>query len=247
MNNVDLIIKYLSGEMNRDEASSFKKRVASDPALREEYETVSAAYRLISEQLRRRDEEAFRTRLLEVMEKQVKKGWLPSTRNRRWLYFLLPMAGCLAILVTLFMRSWDSDRILSRFFEPRTDPVIMAFNQATRGASEEAIVLYQRGYYLESMEKTSVFLEQDPQNQVAFLYYLLASMEVDRQQEILEKLLALDLDPSIQLGQSLAWYTSLALVKSGRTEEAVNLLQSITEHSGPYQKDAVRLQKVLLK
>ena len=247
MNNVDLIIKYLAGEMNRDEASSFEKGVASDPGLREEFETVSAAYRLISDQLRRRDEDAFRARLMEAMKKPFHNGRLPSSQKRRWLYALLPMAGCLAILLTLLMRSWDPDRILSRFFEPQSDPVILAFNQATRGASEEAIVLYERGYYLESMEKTSAFLEVDPQNQVAFLYYLLASMEVDRQQEVLEKFRVLDLDPSVQLGQSLAWYASLALVKSGRPDEAVNLLMSITGYSGPYQKDAIKLQKVLLK
>ncbi len=71
MNNVDLIIKYLSGEMKQDETRSFEKDLSSNPVLKEEYEDVSAAFQLIREQLQKRDEDSFRANLLEVMEKYI--------------------------------------------------------------------------------------------------------------------------------------------------------------------------------
>lgn len=247
MNNVDLIIKYLSGEMNQEEAGSFEQEVVSDPALKEEYEAVSAAFQLIRDQLRQRDEDSFRAKLLEVMGKPASRGsqsrFLTGTR---W-YLLLPVAACLAILLALFLWNPGPDRILSRYFEPALDPVILAFQQGTRGTSQEGISLYHKGLYREAMEKSTEILDREPGNQLASLYLLLASMEIDRQEEVLEQILALDLDPAQQLGRSLRWYASLALVKSNRPKEAQLLLQPLAEQQGSYQNGAKRLLKVLLK
>ena len=247
MKHVDQIIKYLSDEMNQEEAGSFEKDMASNPLLKEEYEEVSAAYRLIREQLQQRDEESFRARLVKIMEKPAPKIQHKSYGHRpRW-YFLLPLAASLAILLTVFLMNQRSDKILSRFFEPAKDPVILTINQETRGGSESGINLYHDGHYLESMDKMSELLEKDPENQLALLFYLLASMELDQQETVLEKVLPLAVHSEQRLGQSLNWYTSLALVKSARLEEASTQLQTLTGQPGPYQADARRLQKMLLK
>lgn len=233
--------------MSQEEVRSFEKDLASDPVLKEEFEEVSAAYRLIRDQLRQRDEEAFRSKLLEVMEKPT----LKIRHNRagswpRW-YFLLPLAGSVAILLAVFLMNQRGDRILSRFFEPDKDPVILAFNQGTRGDSEPGIMLYHEGHYQESMDKMSELLEQDPENRLTLLFYLLASMELDMQEAVLDRVLTLASDTEQRLGQSLNWYTTLALVKSGRLEEASTQILTLTEQPGPYQTDARRLQKMLLK
>ena len=247
MKHVDHIIKYLSGDMNQEEVGSFEKDLASDPLLKEEFEEVSAAYRLIRDQLQQRDEESFRAKLVEIMEKPAPKIQHKSFGHRpRW-YFLLPLAGSLAILLTVFLINQRGDKILSRFFKPDKDPVILAINQGTRGGSESGISLYHNGYYLESMDKMSELLEKEPENQLALLFYLLASMELDQQEAVLEKVLPLDIHTEQRLGQSLNWYTSLALVKSGRMEEASIQLLTLTGEPGPYQADARRLQKMLLK
>lgn len=233
--------------MSQEEVRSFEKDLASDPVLKEEFEEVSAAYRLIRDQLRQRDEEAFRAKLMEVMEKPALKIQDRSYRHwPRW-YFLLPLAGSVAILLAVFLMNQRGDRILSRFFEPDKDPVILAFNQGTRGDSEPGIMLYHDGHYQESMDKMSELLEQDPENHLTLLFYLLASMELDLQEAVLGRVLTLAIDTEQRLGQSLNWYTTLALVKSGRLEEASTQILTLTEQPGPYQTDARRLQKMLLK
>ena len=247
MKHVDHIIKYLSDEMSQEEVRSFEKDLATNPVLKEEFEEVSAAYRLIRDQLRQRDEEAFRSKLLEVMEKPALKFRDRSYRHwPRW-YFLLPLAGSVAILLAVFLMNQQGDRILSRFFEPDKDPVILAFNQGTRGDSEPGIMLYHEGHYQESMDKMSELLEQDPENRLTLLFYLLASMELDMQEAVLDRVQTLAIDTEQRLGQSLNWYITLALVKSGRLEEASTQILTLTEQPGPYQTDARRLQKMLLK
>ena len=233
--------------MSQEEVRSFEKDLASDPVLKEEFEEVSAAYRLIRDQLRQRDEESFRAKLMEVMEKPTLK--IRHNRAGQWprWYFLLPLAGSVAILLAVFLMNQRGDRILSRFFEPDKDPVILAFNQGTRGDSESGIMLYHEGHYQESMDKMSELLEQDPENRLTLLFYLLASMELDMQEAVLDRVLTLAIDTEQRLGQSLNWYTTLALVKSGRLEKASTQILTLTEQPGPYQTDARRLQKMLLK
>ena len=247
MNNVDPIIKYLSEEMHHEEARSFEKDLESNPALKEEFEEISAAFQLIKDQLQKRDEVSFREKLLDVMEHSNSKLQGQTIRHRPKWYFLVPLAASLAILLAVYLMNRGTDRILSRFYDPTNDPVVLAFNQGTRGDTESGINLYQRGLYKETREKMSELMVQDPENKIALLYYLLASMEVDQPEDALQKVLDFQINHDHQLGQSIIWYTTLAFIKLDRLEEAATHLLPLAEHPGPYQTDARRLQKVLLK
>lgn len=251
MNNVDLIIRYLSGEMNPEEASAFERDLASDPALRTLHEEVSDAYRLISDQLQKRDEALFRSKLQEILEARSGKEPERSRHNRpRWT-LLLPLAASLAaslaILLGLYLSKPSDSRLLSRYYKPLTDPVILAYSQESRGGAEQGITLYQNGFYHEAMQEMSQLFQKDPENQLALLYSLLASVELDLQDSVTSRITAMEINMDQQLGQSLAWYTTLALLKSGQKKEAETWARALTEQPGPYLRDARRLQKMLLK
>ena len=49
------------------------------------------------------------------------------------------------------------------------------------------------------------------------------------------------------LDQSISWYSTMALIKSDKQGAALEKLHPLTEHEGPYQNDAIKLEKVLLK
>ncbi len=247
MNNVDLIIKYISGDMNLEEAESFEKDLASNHVLKEEYNDVSEAYRLIKDQLQKRDVDAFKGKLLEVMEQTSPKIRHKVFRYWPGWYFVLPLAASLAILLALFLIDNSPERILSRFFNPQKDPVVLAYKQGTRGDPASGIMLYQVGRYGECMDKLSHRLDQDPNNQTVLLFYLLASMELDVQEDVVKLIQSLPCNTEHPLGQSLIWYTSLAQIKSGRLEEAEIQIRPLIEQAGPYQADAGRMQKMLLK
>jgi len=247
MNNVDHIIKYLSGEMSQEEAGFFEKELASRQGLKEEFDQVSTAYKLIRDQLRKRDEDEFRKRLLEVMEqpanpkKQSGRYW-----HKGWQY-LLPLAASLAIVLSIFFSQKSGDKLFSSYYHPEDDPVVEAFSQGTRGSAESGISHYQLGNYEESRIIMWTLIEQDPENKLVQLYYLLSSIETAKQEEALEKLAGLELSMDHQLGQAIYWYTALALLKSKQTDEALSYLRPLIQQQGPYQSDASRLEKILLK
>jgi tetratricopeptide (TPR) repeat protein len=247
MSNVDLFISYLSGELKDQEVRSLEERLATDPAFKQEFAAVSEAYALIRDQLRKRDENAFRNKLLEAMERNnpVPVWYTPS--RRRWGYYLIPLAGALALLITLVLSGKGPDRLVSRFYHPDRDQVLLAFSQVTRGSSEQGAILFHEGHYQACMDEMNRQLEADPENELALLYYLLSSLEVGREELALRKFEQFSFPETDQLEQSIFWYASMAMVKTGRTEEAAQHLEILEKSPGPYHTDAVRLRKLLLK
>ena len=125
--------------------------------------------------------------------------------------------------------------------------MLRAYSQGSRGSTESGILHYQLENYTESREIMSGLLEQDPENSLVQLYYLLSSIEKDHQDKALEKLAGLELNTEHQLGQAIYWYAALAFLKSDRPEEARSYLHPLVQQQGPYQSDAQRLEKILLK
>ncbi len=247
MSNVDRFIKYLSDELDLKESEALERDLASDPRLKKEFEKVSAAYRLIGEELQRRDLEAFRKKLTEVMDEPL-PGVQKADKRRGYFSVLLPLAASLAMVMVLLIRKDAVEhRTVSRFLNPQEDPVVLAMQHGTRGTEDRVIHLYGEGRYLESMAACIPVLEREPDNQKALLFFLLSSLEVGEEKNALERLPELSSTPGDQLGRSILWYSSLALLRSGEKEEAILRLDRLIEQQGPYRKEAEKLKKVLLK
>jgi len=247
MKRVDQIIRYLSGELTPEESRAFERELPVNEELREEYDLVSAAYRLIGDELRRRDEEAFRSKLREVMDRGMPPAERGSGKRKSWWYLLIPAAASVAVVLAITILNRGNDKIYEAFFDPARDPVILALNQETRGDSGSALAIYCQGNYQAAMEKAASALSQDPSDRLALLIRLLAALELNLEQEALVQVEAAGTGAEDLLGQSLTWYHALALVKSGQSMEASALLGPLLEHPGPYYPDAHKLQKMLLK
>jgi tetratricopeptide (TPR) repeat protein len=247
MKNVDLFVKYLSGELNQEEIASFEKERAKNPDFREEFELVSAAYTLIRDQLQERDEVDFRKRLLEVMEhpaKNIQSRGRPALKG--W-YVLVPLAASLAILLLIFLSPRNETLLFSRYYHPEKDGVVNTFMQGTRGRAESGILHYQQGNYMESRNIMQALVEEDPENLLARLFFLLASIETRQADEAIKNFTSMDPGLDHQLGQAVSWYSALAYLKMENKEEALGHLHALILHPGPYQTDAIRLKKKLLK
>jgi hypothetical protein len=247
MNNVDLFIKYLSGELNREEIGLFEKRLAENPDLQREFDRVSAAYKLMEEELQQRDEEAFRKQLLEVMKHPAAGKAQPKRRMPVWWYYLLPLAASVAIILSIFLRPGSEDLMFSRYYRPENDQVVLTYMQGTRGKTETGILHYRLEQHTECMQIMQDLMEEEPQNLRARLYYLLSAIEAGQQDLAIEKLDGLAPNLDHPLGQAVTWYTALAYLKSDHPDEALNHLHSLVSREGPYQEDAIQLEKMLLK
>ena len=247
MNYVDLILKYLSGELSPGEEDSFKEELNSNGELLKEYTEVSTAYELIRDQLQKRDENAFRQKLQEAMDREVPPSSSSWHRIRPWWYIPMALAASLAILWVLVLNQTENEKILTLFYAPDQDPVLLAYMQDIRGEQEAGILYFRNGSYNEAMKALEPRMSEEPGNKVLLLYYLLSAMELDREDEVLERALAANLADSYLPDQAIAWYSILALIKSDRREQAVKTLVPLTKASGPYQSHAEKLLKLLLK
>ena len=247
MNYVDLILRYLSGELSPDEAMSFKEELATNGELNKEYEEVSAAFELIRDQLNKRDEKAFRQKLQEAMDQDIRPSDSPRHRIRPWWYIPLALAATVATLLAVFLNQMGNERILTRFYTPDKDPVLLAFNQDTRGEQEAGILYFRNGRLSEAMKMLEPRIEEEPDNKVLLLYYLLSAMELDREGEAIDRIMSVNLEIAYLPDQALSWYSTLALIKSDRSEEALKMLGPLLEGPGPYRSHAEKLLKLLLK
>ena len=247
MSYVDLIIKYLSGDLSREDSTSFEKKLESNDELKEAFEEHSAAFELIRDQLQKRDRKAFKAKLLEAMSHDAPITAARKSRfGTRW-YIPSAVACALAIILVLLLSHPGNERILSRYHHPTKDPVVLAYYQDTRGEPEAGIIQYRQGNYAISMNLLSVRVIEERDNKLILLYYLLSAMELDRQQEVLGLVNAGHPAPLDLLDQSISWYSALALIKSDRREAALEKILPLTEQEGPYHSDAIKLRKVLLK
>lgn len=247
MNYVDLILRYLSGELSPDEAKSFQEELTSNAELKKEFEEVSSAYNLIRDQLQTMDELAFRNKLQEAMDRKLPAATPSRLHIRpRW-YIPLAIAGTVAILLVLFLNQTGKEKILSKYYTPDQDPVILAYTQDTRGEQEAAIHYFQRGSYEKALKMLEFRIGEEPDNRILLLYYLLSAIEEDKESEAIERSMATNLDHKHLSDQAIAWYCSLALIKSDRREEAQAMLAPLLKESGPYRSNAEKLEKLLLK
>lgn len=248
MSYVDLIIKYLSGDLSQEEATSFEKEMESNGELKREFEQKSAAFELIRDELQKRDAEEFRTKLREAMNPASP---LSESRKRLpWSRWSIPLAAAFLlaiIIISTQLTQHGNQKLFSSYYEPATDPVVLAFNQETRGEPEPGIVFYGCGEYQKSMEILSIRIAEERENKQLLLFYLLSAIELDRQDEVLELVHVENPDSMGLPDQSITWYATLALLKSERREAARERIRPLTEQQGPYHSDAIKLEKVLLK
>ena len=247
MKHVDRIIQYLSGDLSDAEKKAFEEELNSDPRLSEEYEEVSRAYNLVSSELKKRDEAHFRAALNKVMLSEgPSRNRRPPNRRPR-LYLLIPVAASLALLLTLYLVNRLEPAAFSRFYKPDSDRVLLALSGETRGSADSGIQQYRSGNYQSAYEKLDQIYREDAGNHQALLFLLLAAIELDRSERIVGIIRVTELDPESRLDQCLSWYTSLAMLKNGRTEEAASMLQPLVSGDGPYFGDAQKLLKRLSK
>jgi len=155
-------------------------------------------------------------------------------------------ACSLAIIITLLSPP-KSQRVFTRYFDPGEDPVVLAYNQNTRGESEPGIRQYYYGNFEESMKLLSVRISQGGDNKELMLYYLLSAIELDLQDEALDRIVFEKSSNMNLANQTLCWYSGLALLKSGNHEAARETIHPLCEQQGPYRSEARKLLKVLLK
>ena len=249
MKRVDHMIKYLSGDLDPEEALAFERELKENPQLKQEFSDVSLAYSVIGDQLRKADEEAFNAALDKAMNRTQTGGRRKKNHRIRLRYLLLAVAASLTLLITIIGPQRGSGKIYSSSYNPSNDPVIIALEGSMRGeADHQALAeFWKKEDFTHCRSEAAKQLSENSSEQLAMLFFLLSSMALDDTAVALERLYTFETDPGQPWGQAITWYNALALVKVDKTTEAAALLTTLCELSGPYQKDANKLKKKLKK
>lgn len=249
MKRVDHMIKYLSGDLNPEEALAFERELIENPQLKQEFSDVSLAYSMIGDQLRKADEEAFTAALDRAMNRSQPGGRRRKNHRIRQRYLLLAVAASVTLIVSILVPQRGSEKIYSSSYNPSNDPVILALEGNMRGEADHQVLaeFWKKEDFNHCRREAAKQLSENSSEQLAMLFFLLSSMEMDDATVALERLNTFQIDPGQSWGQAITWYKALALVKAGNTTEAAALLTTLCELSGPYQKDANKLKKKLKK
>lgn len=254
MKRVDQIIKYLSGELSPEESLAFERELKENPRLQEEFSDVELAYRTIDEQLKSEDEKVFSDALLMAMnhsktKRSVTENAKLKSPRLRLRFLFMAAAASVVLLVSIFISQGRSDKLYTAWYNPSGDPVILTLEANMRGeAGHQAVAeLWKKKDYTQCRIEAGRILSDDETDHFALLFLLLASMETGDQTSTLNKIHDIETDPDQTLGQAITWYTALALLKEGESQEALALLGSLEVLSGPYQRDAHKLKKKLKK
>ena len=247
MNSVDQIIRYLSGELDKKEARELEEAVKTDPKTKETFDQVSEAYKLVGDQLRKRDEAVFSEKLRRIMDREREKS--PSIAPDKRIYRRLAwsFAATIALLAGIFIYRAAERNTFLTFYHPEKDPLLLAMQNGTRGMEDSLAVLLINRQNTALWTATEHILSEDPQNNVAILFNLLAALELGKENIVLMKEWKPDQREAGPVDQAIAWYRALACLKSDRPEEAENLVNDLAARPGPYQKDAKKLLRMLIK
>ena len=249
MKRVDHMIKYLSGDLEPEEALAFERELRENPQLKQEFSDVSLAYSVIGDQLRRADEKAFTAALDKAMNRSQAAGNRKKNPRNRLHFLLLAVAASVTLLVAIIGPQRGMEKIYADSYNPSSDPVILALEGNMRGEADyQALAEYwKKEDFNQCRSEAAKQLSENPSEQLAMLFFLLSSMELDDAAVAMERLYAFETDPGQPWGQAITWYKALALLKAGKTKEAAASLTTLCELSGPYQKDANKLKKKLKK
>ena len=247
MNYVDLILRYLSGELSPEEARDFEHELASNEEFKKEFAELSAAHDLIRVQLQHRDEQTFRRKLSTAMDREPHSSASLGYRIRPGWYLLMALAASLALLLVVKLPPRTNERIIARYYAPDQDQLLQVLDQDTRGEQEAGILFFRNHRYSEAMDLLETRWLETPENKKFLLYYLLSAMEADREGEAMDRIMGVKLEADLPPDRAISWYGSLALIKSDRRKEALEMLEPLIEVPGPYRSGAEKLKKILLK
>jgi tetratricopeptide (TPR) repeat protein len=228
-NSIDIIIeRYITKQMDGDEAKKFEERLATEKLLNENYQTTLIAHRLIKEAGRLELKNSFQEYEAEMDPMVENKKVLPL-----WVRRSLPIAAILIVFMGvyqfgLFNRSMSVSEVYSDNFEVYSAPgVVRDSNLNEQSSWITAADYYRTKEYEEAIEWFSNAETEIP-SYMAFFYKGVSYMAQNTPNYAMaiqnfETVLQSDND----YRQQALWYKGLALLKQNKRQDALTVFNEI--------------------
>ncbi|GGG80874.1 hypothetical protein GCM10007415_11750 [Parapedobacter pyrenivorans] len=239
-----LIDAYLTGKLEGDELHKVEKLRAEDPVFREELQFRQQAAKAFA----RNEHERLKSRLQSLTDEEQSPETTISGQESRltWWY----AAASILLIGTIGLFYWSnqpvrtSSELYSIHFTPYPNIVMPIVREATdTDVLTRAYANYEKGNYERAYILFAQLIGDGNADAETVFYQALSAMQLNRYKEA-TTLLSTYLDsPGTKLMRQAQWYLSLAYIKMGETESAINLLEQLAVSNGYKQTEA----KVLIK
>ena len=233
MEEYDQIEKYIKAELSEAEKIAFEKRLAFDSSLAEKL----AAYR--------KDEILIKAAAREKLRKNAQDAYDNNERtkhNRPIIYQRLSVAASILILIIggfwYFNRSIpiSSEELFTQYFEMPSAPSVRNGNLDSLQLWAVSLSNYRSGNYENAIESLRELMTDSSFIQIESAKLLLGAshLSIGDNERAIEVFRSIN--PNSSLKQDADWYSSLALLKSGKIEEAKKLFTDLTNQAKFFKK-----------
>jgi predicted Zn-dependent protease len=249
----DRVLRYLRGEMSREEEAAFQAELKADPKLYETYQfhkqvADGEAYRFKQE----------KKALLQALEAEQSAEPESATSKRRAPVYLWLAAGigaaAVALVVFLILPGQSAQELSQAYFSPFPDYTTETYRGGGPQPSEESESIFDRGMrayraseYSVAINRLQEALEKGEKPALSHFYLANALMAKGKPDEALQHLTGLkpELRQDYQIQQQ--WYLALAYLQTGNEPKALPILNSLTEAEHFQHKRAAKKLRAKLE
>jgi len=239
-----LIEKYLSNKLNKEEIKLFLELKNNDSAFREEVEFQESVQQVCKIE----DDLKFKKMIASFEEElQQEKNRLKSNRN---LYYKIAAAAVLIIsfgylATTVLFKTPSNTDLFASYFEPSKNvsyPIIRSSAEEEKLA--EAFIAYENEKYVTALPLFENYFTTTKDTTILY-YKANVLLATNKPAEALD-LLTLVEKSSSNLASRTHWYKALAYLETNKPIEAVNELKILLKNKEEFKKEeAKKLLKIL--
>ena len=217
MENANIIIEYLNGELNDDQAQDFRSRLESDPSFREEYEMMKDMHIHMQH---RKYEGQYLAEIETLNQKHFEASGKYGIDIKKWIILLLAL-GALALAIWYFQSSTKTD-----LYEAHADH--FALYLVTKNDENTTALNAENSFneenFAEAINAITAYLKQNNQDTKAQLALGISYLETNDVDNAL-KIFKLIGSGTSTLKDYGLWYEALAYVKMKQYDEAKVVLE----------------------
>ncbi len=222
---------YLEGRLPETEKLELEAQMSQDPDLKAEVDDLMAlqnglqsiGYHELKNEVKQWDQE------------------LTTARNFNWRPLAVAAALALLLIPAIYLFQGNNEEdLFYAYYEPYEEQLLSrgladSTSSAGHGALVEGLEAYNAKKFDQCAQLLSEYLTLQPQEHRVALYLAIAQLELGQSDEAEANFQRARQDPDFE--QQAVWYQALSYLKFGQQEQAVGLLNDISQREFHYRKD----------
>jgi tetratricopeptide (TPR) repeat protein len=234
---MELIERYLKGELSVEEKQQAEHRIATDAGFRQRLEIFSEYRQMHDSKLA-----SFR-QLLEEVQQEHREEQRPG--RKYWLMAASVSVLCLLAAIFYFVQgpAAEPEALYAQYFEVPADNLSIRGDEDEQTVLNEAMSYYNNQQFEQASQDFGQWLRQYGESAPVLFYAAMSHMALEEMPQAIEQLEKITQEPTVaaEYRRPAQWYLALAYLHVGRQDRAKTLLEDLKNTSSSYAGKAARL------